>query len=417
MFNIRNFLMSAASVAVLTAPAALADEAEADPITTVVIDQVQLGDVWADMDVIVDHKTDNVISTSTAVGNTAAGLIMSGDIDYDATQTLKGNVGATNSIQGGYVDGIAIATTTAYGNASSGGTWMGDNFYRADQVSNGDVAAYTDIDLAGADIVASATTAIANVSNSSDEFGQNSAFQTQASNGSVYAETDADLCCDGTQASFVTTAAGNTVTSSGSTTTNYNGAVQTTAAGQSIRGLTDVYVGSGNNVTAVTTSAGNSALVSNEWGFATLGRQGSELFQGNDSKIDAQTYVTLDHWSGSAVSTAYGVGNSALISNVGSDTGLYAAQNNTAGVSSQASLSGQSYTGGTGLVNATAIGNAATATLCNMCGDATLQGSVTQYNSGDTYAQGSVNTPTAGTIIGSASAIGNSATYTSGGGD
>ena len=266
-------------------------------------------------------------------------------------------------------------------------------------------------------MIASATTAIANISNSSAEYGTLRSFQTQESTGSVYAETDADLCCEGGQASFVTTAAGNTVSSSGSTTTNYTGAVQTTASGESITGITDVYMQAGQDVTAVTTSAGNSATVTNAWGYATLGRQSSELYQGNDSSVNAETYVTLDHWSGYGVSTAYGVGNSALISNVASDTGLYAIQNNTAGVSAQASLTGQSFTGGTGLVNATAIGNAATATLCNVCGDAVLEGNVSQYNSADTYAQGTVYTPNAGTVIGSASAIGNSATYTSGNGD
>jgi len=381
-------------------------------ISVVEIEQVQLHNVWSDMSVEVQSYAPEAVSTSTAIGNATAGQVMSGDIDVDAYQTLEGNVGADNRLSG-YAAGTALTTTTAYGNSSTGGTWSGTNFYRAEQESNGDVTANTDIDLQGAHQIASGTTAIANVSVPEAEYGANRTFQIQDSNGSVSSETDVDMCCTGTSGTFVTTAGGNAVSSTGSTTTNITGAVQTTAQGETIRATSDVYMRDGESVLAASTAFGNSASVHNEWGYATLGREGSELFQGNDSDIDSQSYVTLDHWSGYATSTAYGVGNSALISNVGSDTGLNAIQNNTGDVYSQASLAGQSTVGGTGIVNATSIGNAATATLCNTCGDAVLRGSTNQTNSGQVIAQGRVNAPNSGGVYGSATAVGNSATYQS----
>ena len=404
-------LMGAVSAAALLISPAFGDKDEA-PISVVVIDQVQLNDVWSDMTVEVPKYAHDAVSTSTALGNSASGMVKSGDIDLDVFQTLEGDVGAENRLYG-YSAGTAVAATTAYGNSSTGGTWNGTTFYRAEQTSNGDVSAYTDVDLAGAKHVATTTTAYANVSVPSNEYGQNSAFQIQESNGSVIAETDVDLCCNGKSATFTTTAGANAVSSTGLTSTNFNGAVQTTAFEESVKAYTDVYIHDGHNVLAASAGSGNSVTVHNQYGYATLGRDGSELFQGNGSDIDAQTYVTLDHWSGSASATAYGVGNSALISNSVSDTGLFANQENYGQVYSQAQFTGQSTVGGIAVVNATSIGNAATATLCNTCGDAALQGGINQTNSAQVIARSQGYVTHAGSVYGSATAVGNSASFES----
>ncbi|MEM1037683.1 MAG: holdfast anchor protein HfaD [Pseudomonadota bacterium] len=406
------FMGAVATAALLTSPALAGDDGEGEPVSVVVIDQVQLNDVWSDMSVEVPHYAPDAVSTSTAVGNAAAGLLKSGDIDLDVYQTLEGNIGAENRLSGGSA-GTAIATTTAYGNSTTGGTWDGTNFYRAEQTSNGDVSAYTDVDLENAYQAATSTTAIANVSVPADEYGTNRAFQIQESNGSVIAETDVDMCCAGKSATFTTTAGANAVSSTGLTSTNFNGAVQTTAEGETVQSYTDAYMGDGNDVLAASTGFGNSVTVHNQYGYATLGRDGSELFQSNGSDIDSQTYVTLDHWSGYASATAYGVGNSALISNSVSDTGLFANQENYGQVYTQAQFTGQSTVGGSAVVSATSIGNASTAILCNTCGDAVLQGGVNQINGGQVIARGQAYVPNSGGIYGSATAVGNSATFES----
>ena len=403
--------MSLVALALALAAANATSQAQSSDAT---IEQVQLGDVWSDMQVEIDVYAWEASATSSAVGNAAAGLVTSGDVTIYTDQTLDGNVTASNELVGGDA-GLAVATTTAYGNSTTSGTWSGNTYYRADQVAHGDVAANTNIEIGNAGTVAAATTAIANVSVPANEWGANSAFQVQESNGSVTATTDVDMCCDGSSASFGTTAGGNAVSSTGSTSTNYNGAVQTTASGEPISASGDVYMGYGHNVLNATTAFGNSATVHNEWGYAVLGREGAEVFQGNESDIDSQSFVTLDNWTGPAASSAYGVGNAATISNVGSDTGLYANQNNYGSVSSNATFTGGTSADGAAIVTSTAIGNAATATLCNICGDASLHGQTAQFNSGSIVAQGRATVGQTGSVFGSATAVGNSATYQSNG--
>lgn len=404
-------LLSATAIAALGALPALADEVtENQPVT---IDQVQLGDVWSDMQVDIPHYAPDAVSTSSAVGNAAAGLVMHGDVDAAVTQDLQGDVRATNTLSG-YAAGTAIATTTAYGNAATAGTWAGNTRLNADQVSSGNVSASTDISLDGANQIATATTAIANVAVPSDEHGYQNAFHQQDSQGSVSATTTAVMCCDGASATFATTAGANAVSSTGSTSTNITGAVQTTASGETVTAASDVYMHDGHNVLVATTGFSNSATVHNEWGYASLGQEGAEVYQDNQTDVDSQTYVTLDHWSGYASSSAYGVGNSSLISNIGSDTAMHAIQDNSGTVYTSADLTGNSSVGGTGVVTATSIGNAATTTLCNYCsGDSVTRGGVSQTNSGAVIARGTAHTPNAGGIYGTATAVGNSATFQS----
>ncbi|MEO0466086.1 MAG: holdfast anchor protein HfaD, partial [Pseudomonadota bacterium] len=235
-----------------------------------------------------------------------------------------------------------------------------------------------------------------------------------ASNGSVTATTDADFCCVGATAAIATTAGGNSITSTGSTTTSIQGAVQTTATGETIQAVSDVYAGSANGAIVTTTASGNSYVLHNEWGYTSLGREGSELYQGNESEIDARSWVTLDNWNGHAAVSSYGVGNSAVVGNIGSDTALHTIQSNFGAVGSQASFDGASATGGVAQLTSTSIGNAASATLCTACNDASLSGTVSQFNSGNIYATGIMNAPNAGVVIGTATAIGNSATFQTG---
>ncbi len=403
------FTSMSALALILSLAAANAQDANPNAGT---IDQVKFGDVWADMDVHVPEYTHEVGSASTAVGNTAAAQRKSGDVTAEISQSFDGSSRATNRLRG-YSAGTAVATTTAYGNASSGGTNYGYNAYHAQQDAAGTIDAYTQVELLGGNEVAAATTSIANVSTTDNNFGNNYADQTQYSSAGVNSETDADMYANAYSATFATTAGGNAMSTNGYTSSNYNRALQKTETGSTIRGVTDTYITDGTNVTSATNSFGNSATVDNEWGYATLGLDGAETKQENGADVDAQSYLTLDNWSGYASSSAYGVGNSALVSNIGSDTAIYADQENTGTVTSQASFTGESWTGGAGVVTSTAIGNAATASVCNYCSDGAVGGRINQTNSGQVYATGSATTTYGGSVYGSATAVGNSATLQS----
>ena len=407
-----NILMSAATAAALLAPAATAWE---EDTSYVYVDQVQLDEVWSKLNVHVDNHTDGDIAVgATSVGNTASGLISSGDIVYSAKQEMHGDTGAVTNVGGGDVGGNLYASTTAYANASTAGTWDGNLGYRAEQFNSGDVRATTNINVNNVGAAATTTTAIANVSTPEAEFGDNKSYSEQTNTGSSFAATNATVCCDSESANFSTIAGGNAVSSVGSSSTVINGAVQQQDFDTNIQATSQVHVVYATDVTSSSTAAANSYTLHNEWGYATLGREESPLYQGNGADVQAASLVQLDDWNGHGVSTSYGVGNSALIANAASDTGLYANQENAGNVTSYASLSGSSFTGGTGVVHSTAIGNAATATLCTECGDAALHGRINQLNTGATYAGADIYTGHAGNIYGSATAVGNSATFASG---
>lgn len=400
---LRLTLLSASTAALVVAGAHAWEDGE-------VVEQVQLGDIWSDLNVTVDTDATEVWGTSVATGNTASSMAKSGDVALMANQTHDSATAANTTVAGdATIEGLVMTTTTAYANSASAGSWMGNTRVLNEQAANGPAEATTSLRLNRTGPITSSTTAAANVSVQSGEFGDNKGFQRQSATGSVTAKTSASISATSGTATFATTATGNAQTAEGLSTNMVIGAVQSTAQGAQIRGRTDVAIGSATDVIAATTTAGNSASANNAFGPASLGRKGSELFQLNRSAVDADTTVSLDDWSGDTIASAYGVGNSALVANVGSDTSLYAIQSNYGAVTANASLSG-GRNDGTGTINATAIGNASTATLCNACGDATVGGSVNQFNAGPTTAQAAYSA-SGGAVHGSASAIGNTATF------
>lgn len=399
----------AAMAAALAGPALAQDAA-----SHAEIDQVQLDDVWSNMLVEIPGDTWEVTSASTAIGNAAASQVTGGSVYSDVIQTLGANVSAGNAVHGGSTD-FAVVTTTAFGNTATGSTWEGALGATTDQLAYGDISANTVVELDYAHSISSATTALANVATTSNEFGDHDSRQLQYNNGSVDAATRAVLCCTGDTASFVTTAGGNAVSSTGSTSTSIHQAEQFIANGTSIRATTEVDGGDSGEVIAATAAFGNSNTVYNEWGYVTLGQKGAPVRQDNGADINSVSAITLDNVWGYASASAYGVGNTASVSNFASDTGLYVDQANYGAISASAGLNGTGGADASGIVTATAIGNAASATLCNTCGDAAIYGSAAQYNSGTVIAQGRATDGQSGRVHGSATAVGNSSTYQSNG--
>ncbi|MAI90803.1 holdfast anchor protein HfaD [Ponticaulis sp.] len=420
MRDIKVRLMTGSALLALAAMPAFAQEDFPDPAPgadVVVIDQVILGNVLATMDVVIADTAPHAASNATATGNIASGESENNDIDFDATQTQDGTVDAHTTMTGGSVYGGgngASTITTAYGNSATSSTSNGSTFHYVTQESNAAVSASSTIDLLVVDDVSATTTAAANVSQHTNTYGENRGFQTQTGNADVSAANVVSVDTNTGAAAFGAVATGNSHYASGYTTTSYTGAVQTMADGTRVNAYGEANVAYASNVALSATAAGNSTEVENQWGYATLGRDGSEVSQYNGADIDADTSLTLTNWTGSSGSTSYGVGNSALISNIGSDTGLYAIQNNQGTVQATASFNGGVSDGSVGYASATAIGNAATASLCTVCGqEATVYGSTSQYNDGNVIATGYVNSGLGGYASGAASAIGNSSTYQS----
>jgi hypothetical protein len=161
-------------------------------------------------------------------------------------------------------------------------------------------------------------------------------------------------------------------------------------------------------VTSAAAAAGNLAEIQNKYGYAQL-----DGFQGNKGNITAASVVQLNDWGGFAVSGANAIGNSALVSNLGSDVTVGMQQNNFGNVTAFGMLEGNSSRGGVGVVSASAIGNAITGYACASCGSPSVkvEGYSNQMNVGNVTASTFVGVGTAGPIIASATAVGNSATF------
>lgn len=381
----------------------------------VIIDQTQLGDSLSTLVVTAPEGAEEATATNTAIGNTASGYRIRGALDYTLEQNANGTVAADTELLGGNVTGVVTSSTLAYGNSSTAGTDDGDLIQSGDQHTTGSVSATSRIDVQTVGAISNSTVAAANIANTSAANGQNTATHLQISDGNVTATSDVDMCCDAGYANTLTSASGNIASATGTTSTALQTATQITRDGSEITAHSDIYGYHGHETSSAVTASGNSYTVDNEWGYTALGLEGAPLDQTNGANVSATSLASYGSWSGYAYSSAYGVGNSASVNNIGVDTSLNALQHNTGDVSATSSLNSTSTSGGTGQVSAVAIGNASNAFLCNTCGDAVLTSTVNQINRGNIRAQATAGTTSAGGVYGTASAIGNAATFTSSG--
>ncbi len=87
--------------------------------------------------------------------------------------------------------------------------------------------------------------------------------------------------------------------------------------------------------------------------------------QNSTATVSADSYVTLGgDFTGFASAGAYGVGNQATVSNVGSDTVLDVSQSNGGDVYANAALVGD---GGMALASSAAYGNHISGSVCTSC--------------------------------------------------
>lgn len=409
-----NILMSAAAAAALLAQGA---SAEKSGDVSAYIDQVQLGDVWSGLNVEVRETTKgDIAGTTTSVGNAAAATTTHGNVAFTSSQSTYGASDAETDIDAGRVHGNVYTTTTAYANTSTANTWTGSTQFTAEQNNAGDIEAFNRVRATKFKQGAGTVTGIANVATSSAEFGDVDSYTNQTNNGSSYATNVVVVDRNTNSLDYSVIAGGNAVTTEGVSSDIWGAAVQVQGEHTDVVASSRVKSwDSRSDVAATVTAAANSYTLTNYDGNATLGVDGSELYQENGAYVEANNRIVLENWNGQAFATSYGVGNSALIHNQGGNTGLFSNQNNFGDVSSNSFLRGNSQHGDTGIIDATAIGNAATATHCSHCGDGALTGSTYQTNYGSSYAQSTFRGGTTGAIYGSATAVGNTATFTANG--
>lgn len=372
-------------------------------------DQNQSGDLRATM--TVDNRqgggSGSVSSSALAAGNTTSAANLTGGLNLRSRQTFSGSAFATANALADDACCHAVSVANAQGNALEAQSVGGASTHDLQQLADGgDVSSAATVNIRSSqNISASANSALNNAATRT-ETGSHDLTLTQDSGASAYAAVDVDACCSGQTVASASSSIN--AWSAEARTATTRSAVNQTSSGAASQAAVDVYQVQGYEITAAATAAANSATLDSEYGYAELRAR-----QNSSTNVQADTRLQLNSWQGNAVSSAYGVGNAVLATNVGSDLNVDINQVNTGGVSASAS-----FTGGTGgvqsgvaILNSAAIGNASTTWVCSVCGDASAYGSVIQNNAGAITSTGTITTLGATGAVGSASAVGNSSTW------
>lgn len=326
-------------------------------------------------------------------------------VDLGSTQSSSGDVTATSY---GYAENVTYgqsATTAAVGNQltayTSGANLRGSIDQTVDQGVS--ISADGHLDMPGtANQVAMSTTAQGNSAFVGATGGWQETTTTQSSGATIYAQSGADLDLVNDTAAIATVAAGNNFTSavdmgSGSTVLNQS------QTGDSVYAGSFVAAAQAQTLASTAAASGNTAIMSSAYGPMDV-----QVSQDNSSYVRAQDEVGVYAY-GAATSTASGVGNALMVSNLGAETTIDVNQTTTGGVDVSAG-----FVGGPGYdstVQSTAIGNSIMATACSTC-TATYSASSNQVNNDGVSSVATSNlTGVARGAVVSANAVGNSASY------
>jgi hypothetical protein len=389
--------------AALLATAALFS-ATAAHAQTRVNDQYQLRGTTAVINVEAGTVYD-AAATAIAAGNVASAVSEDQATAIDNTQHMDGDARAEANATVWYAEGNVAVNASAIGNGGTSVSRNGDADLNSTQLAHGDASAsarFTGGDAANAATSASAS---GNVAAVSMENGQAGLVASQQSTGAIGASVEADHCCVAGQVVSGAIASANNFTVGGDTATTLTDTTQ--SASGNVNARVDLYAGYVTDASGNATANANALTIDNEWGYVN-----ARVNQNASAAVTAESYVTLGgDFLGFGSAGAYGVGNQAIVSNVGSDTVLDVTQTNSGHISADVAFVGEG--GESALASAAAYGNSVTGSLCGYCDDnnPSLTASNDQINSGAVSANASLATPYARTAAATATAIGNAATY------
>jgi hypothetical protein len=400
--------IAAIPLQLLLCGAATSQTAPAAP-NQVVIDQVQLGDVFSN--VTLNVVTAQVITANnSAVGNSATVGTDDGDLHADVKQSLKANVNAETTLNLTGSAGTTVLNTSAYGNAGEAVANDGTNMSGGvtQRVGAGElVKAGTRINGDGADlgdITSVQSAAVANTQGigvtgggtASMVVDQKSAATTQASESMQFKYTAGEV-------DMASTAVSNNITATGTTGSSQILTTSQKMVGDQTLAYSAVTTGNAQTINNVATATANNMSVSNDGGPVNLAAS-----QVNKGYVRAQTTnVAAEYGTNNAMS--YGVGNSMTVGEQG--VGLYGTidQVNHGGVTAVSDVSGTD--GYDSQATSVAMGNAVTGYACSSCGGV-IDINSHQTNTNNITANSSVTVGNSGrSVSGVSTAVGNSATY------
>lgn len=354
--------------------------------------------------------TQDVVQANTlAVGNT----LTTGDDTtggrFDAKQVVKGDVGASTTVNVGGYAGVLVTGTSAYGNvgdivATSGANVSGGITQKAANGST--IEAETVVDAYGAQIGDGSvqTTAVANTQGIGiDGGGTADMIVKQKSGAFVHAASSTTYAYSPGTLNQGTIATGNNITATGAVgSSQVLQTSQKTVNGQ-ILAYGEAISGNAQTINNAVTAAGNNLQASNDGGPLDMASR-----QTNKAYVRAQA-INSAYQFGSNNAMAYGVGNSAMAAESGIELNMDLNQVNRGGVDAVSQVDGT--TGYDASSTAVAMGNAATGYVCSTCGGQ-LGINSRQVNSADITATSTINIGGQGrSVSGISTAVGNSATY------
>jgi hypothetical protein len=379
----------------------------ADDTTEILNGQLNLGaQVNANGQVVVGG-TGNITLNASGMGNALDVQTQTGH-DVTSTQQLDGFVTSSAETNAVAINGTAITASGGYGNSAIIEVDGDSDISLNQSVSDGSSvfsSAMLRLDSYAVGNITAATSA-ANAVETIGAYGgiQGSIQQDSGATVESRAIVEARTAGLGEFSATAATASGNAIRSQGdessvilSTGQSNRGAVRASAR---------VNAGGGGVFTTVAAQAqGNGIDIATEWAYGDV--RGS---QDNSGQTDAEANINIGNFDeDSILASSESIGNSAIITNLGTDTFMGLDQTNSG--NSRATTRFDGGFGGEVIGSASAFGNAATSWGCQACPDTTTRGEINQTNSGTVNATFQSQYISGWGTTGSATAIGNSATF------
>ena len=355
-----------------------------------------------------------VVGGAGNVNMTAAGIGNQLDVetqtshDVTSTQQFGGFVTSTAETNGVAIDGTATTASSGYGN-SAVLELRGDSDISLNQSASDGSAIYSGATLrldsyAVGNITAA--TAAANAVETIGHYGSvvGSVQQDSGANVDASALVEARNAGLGEFSATAATASGNAIRSQGNESAVILSTAQTNRG--NVRAAARVNAGGGGVFTTVAAQAqGNGLDAATEWAYGDV--RGT---QDNSGETDAEVNVNIGNFDiDTVILSSESLGNSAILTNLGTDTFLGLDQTNTGNSRSTVRFDGGA--GGEVIGSAAAYGNAATSWGCQSCPDTRSEGVINQTNSGNVSATFQSQYISGWGTTGTATAVGNSATF------
>jgi hypothetical protein len=391
--------------------AAAATEAAAQtppPASPVVIDQVQLGDVFAGQVLNVVDAQDQVTVSTSAQGNSASGTVENDSIRVQSSQDMRGSARANTDLTlGGDTVGAINATTQAGGNSLAAGAYDADLDVDATQSNTGgEVVANTTVGDDTARLLGGAAVGSSAVSNTvalGGEAARVTGSIDQSSDTTVQAGVLAETQYIPAEAAFEAQAIANAVAVSSTAASSQDLSIRQRSSGDFVDADASANAGNAWDLAGRARAAGNQAILYNSGGSVVAASD-----QANSAQVRASALTTAYDY-GRAEARARSAGNELSVGNNDVYVEIDSAQFNSGGVDATATFSGTN--GYDAYVGAEAVGNAVTGYACSEC-EGRLIANSSQTNDGDVSA--TANTSVAGSgraVITGANAIVNAASF------